>query len=133
MIREEIRAIYVLRGRMKTITFCTALWNNYVTIRFVFALNLFCSLTNITTFSSLDLFFVEKECFSFLSSTFFPLKVEFSWYISFKVGTFLKEKRNEIRLTRVFNYGSHRIYDFRERIRTRNDDSATLNPLILLH
>ena len=47
-------------------------------------------------------------------------------------GVYLDDAPHEL-LTRVFNYGSHRIYDFRERIRTRNDDSATLNPLILLH
>ena len=65
------------------------------------------------------------------SINIFPLKVEFSCYIRFKVCTLLKEKRNEIRLTRLFNYGSHHRYDFVERIRLGNDDAATLKPLML--
>ena len=71
-----------------------------------------------------------KRIFLF-SINIFPLKVEFSCYIRFKVCTLLKEKRNEIRLTRLFNYGSHHRYDFVERIRLGNDDAATLKPLML--
>ena len=60
----------------------------------------------------------------------FPLKVEFSCYIRFKVCTLLKEKGNEIRLTRLFNYGAHHRYDIWERIGPECDESATLYPLI---
>ena len=82
--------------------------------------------------------FTNKNTFFFFSlslfaSTFFPLKVEFSWYICFKVGTFFKGGRNEIRLTRLFNYGAHHRYDFWKGIRPERDDFATLGNLILLH